>query len=188
MYRDNKRGKSPALITMVCRQLFIIILSLSFTSFTSLVWADEDMVPLRGTFKGWILTQSSIEPPVVHIESGGTGHATHLGRSEWFFSHDLNLTTYTWEGFFIFTAANGDELYVDTIGGVRPTEDSDIVVSFGDGVITGGTGRFENATGEFSLEALVNMATGEVKDATIDGIISEPLDDDNDDDDDDEDD
>jgi hypothetical protein len=140
------------------------------------------MVPFRGTFEGWILTQSLIssDPPIVHIESGGTGHATHLGRSEWFFSHDLNLITYTWEGFFIFTAANGDELYADAIGGVKPTEDSNIVVSFGDGVITGGTGRFESATGEFSLEALVNMATGEVNEATIYGIISEPLNDDED--------
>ena len=139
------------------RLQFALVLLTSMFLLTPLVWADEDMVPLRGTFEGWILTQSPLEPPVVHIESGGTGHATHLGRSMWFFSHDLDLTTYTWEGFFIFTAANGDELYVDAIGGVGPTEDPDIVVSFGDGVITGGTGRFENATGEFSIEALVNF-------------------------------
>jgi hypothetical protein len=76
-----------------------------------------------------------------------TGTATHLGaytREEHLF---LNPDG-TFTGTIVFTAANGDELWVDFAGGfVSPT------TAVGTYAFTGGTGRFADATGTATFDA-----------------------------------
>lgn len=134
----------------------------------------EEMVtvPIRGV---WANTESppSANPPagcLIHIETRQTGHATHLGRfdgvgrtcvtsqvqadSPPFWDHDpappYGVMDFANE--MVWTAANGDELWLRPNGGV-------FVLSFANGAasvrghltIAGGTGRFEGATGRLEV-------------------------------------
>lgn len=91
-----------------------------------------------------------------------TGKATHLGsftRRE-FLSIDGPLVY----GNMIFTTANGDELWLDFSGMfVSPTE------AEGSYTFTGGTGRFEDATGEADFYAATDFVNVWV---TFDGELS----------------
>src|SRR5262245_2203110 len=87
----------------------------------------------------------------------GEGNATHLGKFQW---EDDELATFTSEthvvvvGTFTMTAANGDKVF-----GVLSTEgdlvDGALVIS-GTYQVTGGTGRFLNATGSGDLDAVAD--------------------------------
>jgi hypothetical protein len=70
------------------------------------------------------------------------GEATHLGQ----FTRNENTIVNangTFSGTLVFTAANGDQLFADLAGGfISPT------TAVGTYTFTGGTGRFENASGE----------------------------------------
>lgn len=104
-------------------------------------------------------------PPVVmEIEAAGTG--THVGLC-------TSESTVTWieksggiwfSGPLTITAANGDELFLDTYGW-STSEGAD-----GDYVITGGTGRFADATGSGSFDVVVYADGSQT--ATLDGTIS----------------
>ncbi len=92
-----------------------------------------------------------------------TGQATHLGRftrTEYFFLGAHNEVF----GSMVYTAANGDHLYLDFDGlFISPT------TAQGTYEFTGGTGRFRNATGTATFEAVLG-AGGHVE-ATFDGSI-----------------
>ena len=116
------------------------------------------------------------DPPIpvsVAIFEGG-GQATYLG----------NYTIFTDSQVFVFedplvqitqsvmTAANGDELWWDGDGtATQPTPTT--VIFSGTFTFTGGTGRFENATGggTFAGTADLAAATGQY---VMDGEISRP--------------
>src|SRR4051794_11778384 len=77
-----------------------------------------------------------------HLTTSGVGEATHLGRytrTEDLFLHGDG----SFHGTVVFTAANGDQLFVEFTGGfTSPT------MAAGTYTITGGTGRFSDASGE----------------------------------------
>lgn len=106
--------------------------------------------PFVGKAEG-LITFSSPTTAVVDY----TGHATHLGK----FTRQEFLTI---EGPFlsgtiIYTAANGDELWVEFIGMFVSPNDAEGVY-----FIDGGTGRFADATGVAAFQAstpdFVNVA------------------------------
>ena len=89
----------------------------------------------------------------------GTGSATHLGRFT--LSADFTVITATGNatGTAIWTAANGDQLRVSVVGHgdivVFPT-----VTITETHTITGGTGRFADASGAITIERSVNILSG----------------------------
>jgi hypothetical protein len=115
------------------------------------------MVPLKGSLGG--------------DSFGFSGNFTHLGRFDGLF--DFQTFTAVW------TAANGDEVYVQTIffetECLDPSEDplTCVATYVQDLIITGGTGRFANAEGSATVEGVFNLATGEF-DGYLKGTISRP--------------
>ena len=104
--------------------------------------ADGDR-PFRGSAAG--IVTGVVPPNGLVIEATGT--ATHLGRFTreelLFLGPDGSLA-----GEIVFTAANGDQLWVDVAGGfISPT------TAVGTYTVTGGTGRFRGATGGAAFEA-----------------------------------
>jgi hypothetical protein len=103
-------------------------------------------------------------------ESAGAGTATHMGRLTWSSSHCTEMPTSPPPPYFVFersrstfVAANGDELYVEATGEqIDPLDETDPqpmgLVMFC--TITGGTGRFANATGSFEMRGEVSMPPG----------------------------
>jgi hypothetical protein len=82
-----------------------------------------------------------------HLSTSGTGQATHLGRftrTEDAFLHEDG----TLDGTLVITAANGDQLFVEFVGAfTAPT------TAEGTYTISGGTGRFSDASGEAEFAA-----------------------------------
>ena len=98
----------------------------------------------------------------------GTGTATYLGRYTELITMEINLLTMSSTGAATFTAANGDTLTA-TVAGRRPDIPTtlSIVEVY---TITGGTGRFADATGGFTLESTVDQPTG-VSSGSFSGTI-----------------
>jgi len=127
-------------------------------------------VPFRGQLEG-VATVSPLTPPFVAVDIEGSGHATQLGHFEVSIPHVTNRSNGTAVGSYEFTAANGDTLTADFTSRVTPTDLPGVVSVAVTASITGGTGRFADATGSFVGERVVDMVHGTVTES-FDGTIS----------------
>lgn len=158
------------------RRLFatrVALVALAVLGLTTSATAAEQ-VPFKGTLEGSYTRTGNF--PFFHLEPIGTGNANHLGKFAFSIPHDVNLllTPPSGTGTFEFTAANGDTVFGTFLTSATPVPG---MPGFIYGVelmtIEGGTGRFENASGNFFTERLidtVNLTTiGSFK-----GTISSP--------------
>jgi hypothetical protein len=132
----------------------------------------EKQVPFRGRLEA-VATVTPLTPPFVSINVEGSGHATQLGHFEVSIPHVTNRSNGTAIGTYEFTAANGDTLTADFTSQVTPTDVPGVVSVAVTATITGGTGRFDGATGSFDAERVVDMVHGTVTES-FDGTISSP--------------
>ncbi len=135
--------------------------------------ADEQ-VPFKGSLEG-LDTAVGANPPFVYVEVTATGYATHLGMFTYVAQQTVDTRTRIATGTFLFTAANGDTVF-GTVSGKATLTAPGILTIVEQAIITGGTGRFEDATGNFSLTRLKNTATGATA-GTFTGTISDDQDD-----------
>ena len=126
-------------------------------------------------FKGSYTTNAQIlsGPPMLQQRITGVGHSSHLGKSEFVANTTLNLTTpppFSLGGTAVFTAANGDQIFTSFSGTATPNMQGQNEVEMTH-TITGGTGRFENASGTFTgyTVAVPGHSTGFI---TNEGTIS----------------
>ncbi len=146
--------------------------------------AAGDQVPFRGLFAG--LATVTGDPPVVSVDVNATGyaaqlghfwHAAQLGQFRLTIPHQVNLAPtprISW-GVYRFVAANGDTLSASFVGQVSPIPGGLAAVEIA--TIIGGTGRFDGATGDFTVErvVLVDPATGvRTTIGSFNGTISSP--------------
>lgn len=99
-------------------------------------------VPFNGNAVGAI-TDFSVGPEGISLSGSATGHATHLGlytREEHLL---LNPVTGAFTGEIVFVAADGSQLHCTLSGNFISATDA-----IGVYTITGGNGRFQNASGE----------------------------------------
>ena len=143
--------------------------------------AARDQVPFKGSLDG-VATVTPRTPPFVFVNIEGEGHATQLGHFEVSIPHVTNRSNGTAVGTYEFTAANGDTLTADFTSQVTPTDVPGVVSVAVTATITGGTGRFDGATGSFVGERLVDMAHGTVTESFKGTISTSRRDDDGDDD------
>ena len=149
--------------------------SLSNTSSANATGGDllsnDHEVPFKGRLEG-TATITPATPPFLSVSVGGTGNATHLGRFTVQIPHVVNTTNRTSIGTYEFTAANGDTLTAGFTGQATLTAPG--VLSIVEiATITGGTGRFDDATGRFTVERVFNQVTG-LTTGSFDGTISSP--------------
>ena len=122
-------------------------------------------LPFKGTYEG--LETVLTVPSQHHLDA--TGNATHLGRftvtADWTLAATGSFGTSTW------TAANGDEFSTSfTRSGVAvpPT----ITFTETHTIHHGGTGRFANASGTFTVVQTRGLSMPYNNSATIDGTIN----------------
>ena len=107
---------------------------------------NKSTVPFKGSFN--TLATILQPPPMLRQEIRGTGNATHLGKATFVAISNINMTTappFSISGTTEFTGANGDKIYSTFTGTATPSQGRLIVNIYGN--ITGGTGRFADATG-----------------------------------------
>jgi hypothetical protein len=85
----------------------------------------------------------------------------------------VNTDARTATGTYEFVAANGDTLTAEFTGSSAPTATPGVILITEVATITGGTGRFADASGSFIVERLFSPGTGETA-GTIEGSIASP--------------
>ena len=134
-----------------------------------------DQVPYKGQEVGTV-TAGPFQYPFGHSSTTAEGEATHIGHYTLVgtFAVDVRFATAT--GVYTLTAANGDQLFLDMEGHAVLTDFTKTVANF---TVTGGTGRFQGATGSFTadnqFEFAVNLGiSSNPYVADIEGTISTP--------------
>lgn len=157
---------------MRASRLFLPVLVLSMIAMAAVDGTNS--VPFKGSWSGVTVSADPTNFPVVAVVAEGSGQLTHLGRYFMTSPHTSNVFTGETIGDQIFTAANGDTLTAFCEGFPVFQADGHVVGTL-DCDITGGTGRFEGATGsyEFFLDAApLPGGGGFATEAQITGEIS----------------
>ena len=131
--------------------------------------AGPQPVPLKGSLQAF--EAYDLQFPTLFVDAIGSGTSTHLGRFTVAYQVDVNLLTGGGPASIHLVAANGDAIFATGLGQGSPTEDPDVSSIVETYTIAGGTGRFEEATGSFTVERLVNVVTGTTS-GSFDGTIA----------------
>ena len=121
--------------------------------------------PFRSDFAAQASFAETSVPGVFTVTTSGAGHASHLGRVTLSTMESLDFAASPGslvirDGRLVMIAANGDELRWTYEGtGSLPDEDGDSTLT-GTFVISGGTGRFSDATGSGTFQGTGNAVTG----------------------------
>jgi hypothetical protein len=121
-------------------------------SATSSADGTSRMRPLKGTFELYPQVLPGSAFPVQYIRIEGFGELSHLGKTSFVNLSTLVLTPpapFISTGTSVMTAANGDQIYTTFRGVHVPQEDGSLLVTITH-TITGGTGRFSDASGEYT--------------------------------------
>ena len=152
-----------------------LLLSLLVLSMIVTVPIGANSVPFKGSWTGVTVSADPTNFPVVAVVSDGTGQLTHLGRYFMTSPHTSHVFTGETIGDQIFTAANGDTLTAFCAGFPVMQPNGEVIGGL-DCEFTGGTGRFEGATGEYVFFLHASPRTdggpGFATEATITGNIS----------------
>jgi hypothetical protein len=116
--------------------------------------AAQKELPFHGTIQG-VETGVVTTFPILSVDGSGTGIATHLGRFTMTWVATVNILSGSGSGSFHFIAANGDSIFTEGTGQADLTAPAGPLPIEETLTITGGTGRFEGATGGFTLNRLL---------------------------------
>jgi len=131
----------------------------------------SEQVPFKGSFAAVEIDE--VQGTTLFVNGSGTGNAILLGRYTVTFEAEVDLLTLSGVGTMSFVAANGDSISTTFAGQATPTPDPNIFLVTELETITGGTGRFADATGAFTLERVVDLTTG-ISTGSFSGTISHP--------------
>lgn len=113
------------------------------------IFSEPQERPFKGKITGSFVSTPTPTPAIYNSVANASGNTTHLGVFNKITSDVINVVSTTVEGTFIMTNQSGEQItgrYSGTFSfGTTPgTFSWDL-----NATITGGTGRFTNATGEF---------------------------------------
>ena len=112
-------------------------------------------------------------PGIMFVDATGVGNATHLGLFTYELEAAVSLPSLSATASAALIAANGDMIFGEGVGQGTPTSTPGLISIVETYTITGGTGRFAGATGNFTVERLLDRATL-VSSGTISGTIVLP--------------
>ena len=150
----NKRS----IATGIALLLMLVLASTAFAAPTA------KATPFKGSWDSSEIPTFIFDPPppTMLVDGHAWGNATHLGKYTATFAATVNLECSCSVGDTVhFTAANGDSLdgSGSGVGVLSDTPGFNLVTQTY--AITGGTGRFADATGSFIVTRLANNATGD---------------------------
>jgi hypothetical protein len=135
-----------------------------------------DQVPLKGKLEGshTAVPVDPSNPLILAVHLTASGNATHLGKFTYDFPHIVNRSVVpsTGVGSCTITAANGDQVFADVVGSATLVAPG-VLHGVEHATITGGTGRFANASGSFTIDRVINQITLTTV-GSFEGTISSP--------------
>jgi hypothetical protein len=149
----------------------LLLIVLASTTFAAPA-AGERQLLLKGSLQA---TETHlVTPPTMSVDGTGSGNATQLGSFTMSFQGEVFLPT-LFAAFESATlvAADRSSIFGEGSGQGTLTGTPGIVSIMETYTITGGTGRFAGASGNFTVERLVDRATL-VSSGTIEGTIVLP--------------
>jgi hypothetical protein len=126
-------------------------------------------LPIRGACELAIQPAEPVSPGVIKQLDVGTCHISHLGRSTMVSDKIINLMTGTQTADVALTAANGDMIHASGKGTNTMVEPGKIAFRV-ELTITGGTGRFSDASGMIVSQGVAELATAKAQ-LTMAGTI-----------------
>ena len=125
--------------------------------------------PFKGTVSA--VETGTVVLPIRTLDRVGSGNATYLGKYTEHITMQIFVPTLSATGAATFTAANGDTLTATIAGQATRTglTTLSIVEVY---TVTGGTGRFADATGSFTLNSTLDQTTG-ASSGTLSGAIDQ---------------
>ena len=128
-------------------------------------------IPFKGTMQS-IENYSNVSP-TMFVTATGTGDATQIGRFAVSYKSEWNLVDLSATETVYFITPDGNSFQARAVG--QAVEDRtpgmyNVIAIY---TITGGMGRFEGASGTFTLKRLVSLATGATS-STFEGTILIP--------------
>jgi hypothetical protein len=148
--------------------LFLIVLASAVFAAPT---ASERQLLLKGSLQDTETQQVMF--PTIFVNGTGSGNATQLGLFTMSYQAQLNIPTLSATTSATLVAADGSSLLGEGTGQGTPTGTPGIVSIVETYTITGGTGRFAGATGNFTVERLIDRATL-TSSGTISGTIVLP--------------
>ena len=142
---------------------------------TLAVAAAQKQVPFKGSLQGHETDTPEGGPPptTLNVDGNSTGIASHVGQFSFSYQLTVTLADGTATGSAHLIAANGDSIYTTVAGSSEMTATPGISSITEVNTITGGTGRFSGAQGTFTVERLINQATGFTS-GSLHGTITSP--------------
>jgi hypothetical protein len=153
--------------TAVALLLLIVLASTAFAAPT----VTERELLLKGSLQAHETYEVSF--PTLFVNASGSGEATQLGRYAVSYQVEVNIPTISGIASAQFVAANGDNLFAEGLGQATETGTPGVVTIVEMYTITGGTGRFEGASGSITVKRVLNQVTGETS-GTFNGEIVLP--------------
>ena len=148
----------------------LLVIVLASTVFAAPA-AGERQLLLKGSLQ--TAETQQVVFPTIFVNGTGSGNATQLGLYTISYHAQLNIPTLSSTVSATLVAADGSSLFgIGTVQGT-PTARPGIVSIVETYIITGGTGRFAGATGNFTVERVINRATL-LTSGTISGTILLP--------------
>jgi hypothetical protein len=148
--------------------LFVGLVAAFAVSLASVASAVAAETPFKGKVNA--VETVAVAPLTLSVTRDGTGTATYLGKFTEHITLQVNIPTAHATGVATFTAANGDTLTATVDGQATPTPTPGVVSIVEVYTITGGTGRFADATGTFTARITLDRSTG-VSSGTFSGAI-----------------
>jgi hypothetical protein len=138
----------------------------------------KDMVPFKATITGGLpdVFVVPLNPPLGFGRVSGQGEATDLGPITYIEHHvahlDVNgIPRAATDAVGVLTAANGDAIFLNYSGLVRPVTDGLAAeMAF---TILGGRGRFAGATGSGAITVALNSVKKTMS-CVMEGVVSRP--------------
>jgi hypothetical protein len=174
---SNKRKNMRKINTMLIRQMRVLGMIL-----IGVLWGKTGTFPANAgdqvPCNGYLIANAEPlgEPDAsgwMPVHYFGSGRLTILGPFTLDAQARINVVTLEFEGSGVFTTPNGDEVFSDFEGHLEPTGEAGVFTNIETAIFTGGTGRFEGASG-VSLAGGTGDPFGPNFFIPIEGTISSP--------------
>ena len=155
--------------------IYLLMAAMILTAAFAVAAAAQKQVPFKGSMQGQEIDTPEGGPPptTLSVDGNTTGIATHVGQFSFSYQLTVTLANGTATGSAHLIAANGDSVFTTVAGSSELTSTPGVFSITEISTITGGTGRFSGAQGSFTVERLVNLATGFTS-GSFHGTITSP--------------